>query len=101
MKTSSDDSRTMAGGRVGRVRGYLGHVSVSRSVGRFFFPPLSLSFFFIPADFFIRLEGRRPSVTKHCVLCRVGGGDESEWGEGGWVWGAVKQPDWKTVFGYF
>lgn len=40
-----------------------------------FFPPpffLSLSFFFlIPADFFIRLEGRRPSVTKHCVPCSV------------------------------
>lgn len=39
-------------------------------------PPifLSLLLFFTPADFFIRLEGRRPSVTKHCVPCSVVGG---------------------------
>lgn len=58
---------------VGRERGYVGHVSVSRSVGRFF--SLYLPLFFIPADFFIRLEGRRPSVMKQCVCC-VG------WGSG-------------------
>lgn len=87
----------------GRERGYVGHVSVSRSVGRFFSPSF---FFFTPADFFIRLEGRRPSVTKHCVPCSVVGGgwwgggvvEEIRWAE---VLGAVKQPDWKTVFCYF
>lgn len=56
----------------------------------FFRPPvfLSPSSFFTPADFFIRLEGRRPSVTKHCVPCRWGagvggGGDTLGWGSRG------------------
>lgn len=58
----------------------------------FFFSPSSfflLLSFFIPADFFIRLRGRRPSVTKHysvrCVWWKGGGrrGVEISWSGGG------------------
>lgn len=69
------------GGVSERVCGSCIFVQISWQI---FFLSFSLSFF-IPADFFIRLEGRRPSVTKHCVLCRVGGGDKLGWGGGGWV----------------
>lgn len=63
----------------------MGHVSVSRSVGRFFLSLFfsSLSFFFILADFFFRLQGKRPSVTKHCVCCVGWGVEMSCGGEGG------------------
>lgn len=56
---------------------------------------LSLSFSFRQISSSGWKEGGLLSRNTVCV----GGGVVV--GQGGWVWGAVKEPDWKTVFGYF